>query len=282
MKCTIAALDLDGTLLNDKKNISEDDLAALRELAESGAQIVPATGRIVPGLRLVLDSLPFVRWAICSNGAGVYDLQTGENVHRAEIPVDTALRVCEYMDGINAIYDCYMDGWGYMTRSMYERSDEFYADNPGIMQLVKKFRTPVDELKAYIKETNRPLQKLQLHFIDMDERRRQLIALPELFPDLAVTSSLPNNIEINHISATKGRALSALCGHLGLDIAHAAAFGDGGNDLDMLKAAGLGVAMANATDSVKASADFVTRSNNESGVAYAVRTLGLSSGGQSA
>ena len=275
MNCSIAAFDLDGTLLDSNKKISQANMEALKVLAAEGVEIVPATGRIVSGLKLVLDELPFVRWCITVNGAAVWDLMREKIIHRAEIPVDTALKVCEYMDGIDAIYDCYQDEWGYMTDSMYRRAEEFYPAEPGILYLIKKFRTPVDSLPEYIREKGKPLQKLQLHFTDMEERQRQLKLLPELFPELAVSSSLPNNIEINHRTSTKGRALNGLCDYLGLDIADTVAFGDGSNDLDMLIAAGTGVAMANGMDAVKAAADFVTVSNNESGVAYAIEKLKL-------
>ena len=93
---------------------------------------------------------------------------------------------------------------------------------------------------------------------------------PELFPELAVTSSVRNNIELNLASANKGAALEALCRHLGVAMEETVAFGDGTNDLTMLRAAGLGVAMANAAPEVKAAADRVTDDNEHAGVAKVI------------
>ena len=85
-----------------------------------------------------------------------------------------------------------------------------------------------------------------------------------------MTSSVPFNIEINSARATKGRALESLCALLGIDPADTLAFGDGTNDVSLLRAAGCGVAMANASAEVRAAADRVTLSNNESGVAAVI------------
>ena len=89
----------------------------------------------------------------------------------------------------------------------------------------------------------------------MAERERQLLELPRLFPEIAATSSLKNNIEINSIKAGKGRALLELCAQLGIAPEDTVAFGDGLNDADMLEAAGYGAAMENAADAVKQKAE---------------------------
>ena len=126
------------------------------------------------------------------------------------------------------------------------------------------------ELRAYLREKGEALQKLQFYFTDMALRERLLRELPERWPQLAVTSSVPFNIEINSARATKGRALESLCALLGIDPADTLAFGDGTNDVSLLRAAGCGVAMANASAEVRAAADRVTLSNNESGVAAVI------------
>ena len=90
---------------------------------------------------------------------------------------------------------------------------------------------------------------------------------------IALTSSQTYNIELNAAAASKGNALTILCRHLNIDIQKTMAFGDGGNDISMLLAAGYAVAMANGTDEIKAVADYVTQSNDEDGVARAIEKL---------
>ena len=108
---------------------------------------------------------------------------------------------------------------------------------------------------------------------DEEERQRQLKRIPERFPDLVATSSTSNNIELNHADANKGKAMLALAQVLGVAREETLAFGDGSNDSSMLRAAGWGVAMANSTPDVKDAADEVTMSNNDAGVAKALRRI---------
>ena len=172
------------------------------------------------------------------------------------------------MDTLPVLYDCYRGEWGYMTQWMYEAAPDFFALEPEILKLVRRLRKPVPELKENIREVDVPLEKLQMYFRpeQMAERERQLLKLPRLFPEIAATSSLKNNIEINSIKAGKGRALLELCAQLGIAPEDTVAFGDGLNDADMLEAAGYGAAMENAADAVKQKADTVIENNNDAGV----------------
>ena len=265
-KPKLIAFDLDGTLLDSRKGLSERNRRALTAAGEAGIRLVPATGRIPAGLPEPLRGLPGLRWGILSNGAEIYDFEAQRIVHREEVPLDTALEVYDYAESLGLPYDCYQDNWGYISAAVKARAPEFIPD-PGILDLMERLRTPVPELRAWLREKGEPLQKLQLYFTDMDLRERLLRELPERWPSLAVTSSVPFNIEINSARSTKGRALESLCALLGVDPADSLAFGDGTNDISLLRAAGCGVAMANAEPAVKAAADRVTLSNDESGVA---------------
>ena len=111
------------------------------------------------------------------------------------------------------------------------------------------------------------MQKLQLYVTDQALRARLLRELPERFPALAVTSSLPVNIELNQARANKGEALRRLCALLGIDPAETVAFGDGANDLPMLNLAGLGIAY-HAKPKVKQNAQQSISSIGIDGVLY--------------
>lgn len=262
----LIAFDLDGTLLDDRKGLSERNRRALLAAAEAGAWLVPATGRIPAGLPEPLRGMKGLRWGILCNGAELYDFETQRIVGREEIPLELALELLDYAESLGLSYDCYQDNWGYMTEAMQRAASEHIKDK-GILDLVLRLRTPVPELRAYLHEKGETLQKLQFYFTDKALRARLLRELPEKYPTLAVTTSLPMNIEINSAAANKGRALLSLCALLGIDPAETMAFGDGSNDISLLRAAGCGVATANAFDEVKAAADRVAPSNNESGVA---------------
>ena len=114
------------------------------------------------------------------------------------------------------------------------------------------------------------MQKVQVYPGSPEKRRALLQALPEAFPALLPTSSIAENIEINAAAANKGQALLALAAHLGLRPEQTMAFGDGLNDVTMLRDAGIGVAMGNASDELKALADCTTASCDEDGVAQTI------------
>ena len=272
MNYRLIAFDLDGTLLDSEKRIPAENIAALRRAAEKGAYIVPATGRILGGIPEELSALPFIRYYVCINGAAVMDAQTGEALYRAEIALDTALRFYEYMDTLPVIYDCYQDGMGYMSKDMYDVLQD-WTPTAAMGAYMKKIRRPVPDLKKTLAERNRPVTKMQMHFHDLDERSRQLELVPKLFPELIATSSVINNIELNSTAATKGQAVERLAALLGIDLSEVIAFGDGSNDIDMIKTAGTGVAMENAIPALLEAADMTAPDNNCGGVARVIERL---------
>ena len=268
----LIALDLDGTLLTTDKLLTPENRVALERAAEAGIEIVPATGRFYGGMPESVRLLPFVHYAITVNGAQVLEAASQRSLYRAEIPLALALEVMEYLDGLPIIYDCYMDNWGWMTQALYDQAADF-APHRHSLEMLQKLRTPVPELKAHLRRVGHDVQKIQMFFRDMELRARSMEELGRRFPELVVTSSIPRNLEINSREATKGAALAALAGALGIPMAQTMAFGDDLNDVTMLRAAGVGVAMGNAGPEAKAAADRVTADCDHSGVAQALETL---------
>ena len=273
----IIALDLDGTLLDSKKNLSAVNRDALATAAAKGVLIVPTTGRFFGMMPPAIRDLPFVRYAITINGAQVYDRQTDTPLIREEIPLKTALAVMETLDRYDVIYDCYRQNWGWMTASLQEKAPA-YATNEHYLKMIREFRKPVPELKAHLRETAAAgdVQKVMLFArndgsADAADCLKAISAeMSTRFPEIKVTSSTGNNIELNIKTAHKGYALKRFAEHLGFTLDNCMAFGDGMNDFTMVEAAGLGVAMANAEDEVKRVAKFMTLSNDEDGVAAAL------------
>lgn len=275
MRQLLLAFDLDGTLLDDDKGIPPENLRALEAAADRDFVLVPATGRMVPGIPANVRALPFCRYYIVSNGAGVYDAAEDRLLLRADIPAELALRCCEHMDTLPVIYDCYQGDSGYMTRSMYDNCEDYFPFEPHMYEMVKLLRRPVEELKAFLRRKGEPVQKMQMFFRprDLALRAEELARFPSLFPELTASTSVSNNVEINSARAGKGKALLALAELLGIPREDTVAFGDGTNDCEMLEMAGLGVAMANADPQVKALADEITEPNNAAGVAKVIRRL---------
>ena len=269
MAIKLILLDLDGTLLTSDKRISPGNYAALERACAKGIHIVPSTGRFFDGIPQVVRDLSFVRYAITVNGAQIYDRTEDRILRRAEIQPADAERIYDRLEALPVIYDCFLDGWGYMDRRNYQRIDQFISD-PRVNRMVKDLRKPVENFRAFMREQNRPVQKIQMFFRDMALREQVWTQLIREFPDMSVTSSISNNVEINARHANKGEALEFLCRYLGLEVGQSMAFGDGSNDRSMIEAAGVGVAMANADQALKAAADYITDTNDNDGVAKAM------------
>ena len=274
LQIRIIALDLDGTLLDSEKRLSEVNRTALADAAANGILIVPTTGRFFGMMPPAVRDLPFVRYAITVNGAQVYDRETDTAIVREELPLDKALAIMRFLDGFDVIYDCYQDNWGRMTKSMQDKAEE-YAQDPHYVKMIREFRKPYPDLKSYLAEQGRDVQKIMLFARAPAVRDALAAELPARFDGLAVSTSTFNNLEINVSTAHKGRAIERFAAHFGWTLANCMAFGDGLNDLSMVRMAGIGVAMANAAPEVLAAADYVTLSNDADGVAAALRHFGL-------
>lgn len=276
MSIKMILLDLDGTLLDSQKHLSRENSHALERAASRGILIVPASGRVYGGMPEAIRSLPYVRYAVGANGAQIYDAALGQVIHRSEIPLDLAQRIYDYLDTLPVIYDCYLDGKGFIDRRHYDRIDEFISD-PATNAMAKSIRRPVEDFRNFIAVQGKPLQKIQMffHAEDQTRRKQEMKELARLFPQVIISSSICNNIEMNQAGATKGEALTFLCRFLDIDRKDSMAFGDSSNDRSMIQAAGIGVAMKNAEEELKAAADYITDTNDNFGVARALEHFAL-------
>ncbi|MDO5140308.1 MAG: HAD family hydrolase [Eubacteriales bacterium] len=262
----LIALDLDGTLLNSDKQLSPRNRTALFQAAQKGILIVPTTGRLPGALSPAVRSLPFLRYVIAVNGAIISDVLTGEVLRRQEISNHDALRILDVLQKYDGIYDCYVDGCGYMNAEMLAKA-EHYTEDSHQLKLVRDTRRPVADLKSFLLDRGCSVQKSQIMFSCRKDRDRALSELRVLLPDFLHTCTYSTNIEINSPAANKGAALSFLCDHLNIPIECTMSFGDGSNDITMLKAAGIGVVMGNAEPDILPYGDITAPTCDEDGVA---------------
>lgn len=273
MAIRLIALDLDGTLLTSDKRVSDRNRQALERCARRGIHIVPATGRMPASMPKAVRELFGVRYAISANGASVDDMRTGNSLVKNSIFWEDALRIIDLVRPYPVMYDSYIEGLGKTDNRFLEHLDE-YVDRPEQIELIRTTRSGIPDLRAYI-ETNHPaVDKINVTFRD-EETRRELRGLLEKQDGIVVTSSVPNNLELNSSKAGKGEGLAFLTEYLHLKRDETMAFGDEENDLSMIKQAGLGVAMGNGIAALREQADFVTRSNDEDGVAAAIERFVL-------
>ena len=269
-------LDLDGTLLTDRKEFTDRSKRALRTAIDSGIVVLIATGRPLTGIPEEIRNFPGMRYALTSNGAKVMDVWENRVVDEHLLSAKLAEKALEICGKYDTLQEVYYDGVSYAPadkRDMIPR----YHKNPNMWEYMRKTRTWVEDIFRMVRESDRGLDKIQMLFADMEERTKAWQELSEV-EGLELVGSLGYNIEINAAGVNKGSGLVSLGRLLGIRREEIMACGDGDNDLLMLKEVGFGVAMANAEEEVKKAADYITLSNEEDGVADAIEKFALRGG----
>lgn len=271
MDIRILAFDLDGTTVVGHKSMPDDNRNALIAAGKLGVYLVPCTGRIKSFLPSDVAALPDLRYVISSNGASVDDILSGENIYKALIPVETTKLVQEIINSYDLYEELYVNGEAITLRTNPDKAranPEFFPVSKHHF-LTKKYSF-IDNFDEYIDEFQATPEKINLPYIPAELRAEIWERLSKL-PDLILTSSIPDNIEINCKAANKGSALKALAEHLGLESKNCFAIGDNGNDSAMLEYAGVSVAMGNSSPEAFAAAKFTTDTCDNCGLAKAIR-----------
>lgn len=269
-KIRMIGLDLDGTVFNNEKMITEHTREVLAEAIRQGVVVLPATGRPECGLPEQFLAIPGVRYALTSNGARIIDLVERKVIYAQLLPWETAAAV---IDEVNTWEHCaweaYYDGEIFVDADAYR-----FLDHPDMLPALKSYmrrtRQPVKGLAEKIRREYISMEKMHMVFENTEYRDQKLQEIREKFPDLAFSNATTFNMEINSADAGKGKGLVALGRILGISREEIMACGDAANDWDMLQMAGFPVVMGNADEETKKLAAFVTKSNEEDGVAYAV------------
>ena len=261
----LAFVDMDGTFLDSNKAVCPRNKDVMDLAARLGIQFVPCTGRNVNGIPPEMADHPAVRYAVCCNGALIRDIRANEIVREISLDKGVVRALYRELKDLPITFDIFADGKIYTFDDRWDYIDQMECDEPTRRQL-KSFRVRYDGDFEQLMGECGDICRINVFFLD-DESKRRVWGAVDADPALRRSSSLPSNIEITHKEAHKGAALAWLCRHLGVDVADAVAFGDGDNDLSMIRMAGDGVAMANAIPEVLAAADHVTSSCDEAGVA---------------
>lgn len=272
MDIRLIAMDLDGTALcRDRCSFSPRLQAALDAAYSKGVAVVPVTGRqyeLLPPA--VLGHPAWSGLVVLCNGGQIRKLENGELLDSRFIPRDALLQLHELAQTLQIPLEFSHNGRLHLTQSSYDAQLGHAPLNFHVHTILAKNGVIVEDLRPLCDVA---VEKAQLPYIPEHLKQETLRRL-ENIPVSAVWSSA-DSMEITHVEATKGNALQRLSRLLDIPMEQILAIGDSGNDETMLRRAGLGVAMGNAPDFVKAAADAVTESNCNDGAALAIETFVL-------
>ena len=259
----LVAIDLDGTLFDDVKNISKENKEAIKKCHELGIKIIIATGRPSKGVLPVLEELGLTTnddYAIIYNGARIINVGKMETISSSNVD-------------------------GKLVKKLFNESKRLNVNIHAFRnteELITPKHNPYTDVEAKINHVEDHLFDFNLlndddifikaMLVDSEENIDRIMNLVDQYfkDNYSVNRSSKIFLEFLNKKSDKGKALIELAKYLNIDIKDTMAIGDAGNDLPMIISSGFGVAMANSKDEIKNKADFVTKSNLESGVAYAI------------
>lgn len=278
-KISLIALDMDGTLFNNQGEISRKDRETLKKATEAGIAVAIATGRAFVELPAELLASVGIRYAITGNGSGLYRVEDGACIFSDCMENELLFPILDELKKLPIYYDVYVEGKAYCpqgAKAMFRDMDL----PESLMDHLERMRIEVDDVEKFLETSGKKAEKSTLNFIYLGEgkclARDEAEAILKKYPQVEYLCGGFHNWEFTRRGVTKGSGLRLLAEKLGVPMEETMACGDSGNDLPMIVDAALGVAMANASEEIKEAAEFITLSNEESGVAYAVEKFALS------
>jgi Cof subfamily protein (haloacid dehalogenase superfamily) len=263
MSYKLIVTDMDGTLLNEEHEISEENKRALKVVSDKGIKVAIATGRIYESTIKYARELGVKTPIICCNGALIKE-EDGNIIYESKIEYDLCTTIIDTLEKHNIYYQCFTDDTIF-TPYINEWLRKYQMQDDLNIKIIES-----DNIKSSIKDSN------ILKFLIIENDLELLYKLEnelKSINDIELTKSFFDNIEIMKKGVNKGSAVESLAKYLGVDKSEVITFGDNHNDLAMITYAGMGVAMGNAEDIIKENSNFITCKNTENGVAKALENI---------
>lgn len=270
----LIALDIDGTLLNSRKEITPETERMVRRALQVGKHVVLSTGRSFAELEEILLRFPDLRCGICESGAMVFDRTRSAPISIHPIPLDTARQVEAVARQRDVLIHIFLNGRPVISRRQMSQLDDFQI--PYFRPMFERYSFQTEDAFQYCMELETPsIEKINLYHRTVEARdvtRELLSSLP-----LELVDSEQTSLELSAARVDKGRGLLELCDYLGIPVEATIAVGDSYNDAAVLQTAGLAVGMGNSPDPVRQICDVIVRDCDHDGVAEAIERFLLPS-----
>lgn len=257
----IAFVDLDGTLLSDDLTVSEENNSAIRSLVKNGVEVVLASGRPTQALHLFVEELSVSPIVISSNGASMVDTRNNDVLFSSSINEQALSKIIQFSEKLN-LSTCYYTPSTWFVKKI-DHLVEIEISRANIYPIeVPPQEIPGEIIKCMVIGNKDILADCERYFFESG-----LSSYVHWF------YTYPEYLEVMPIGITKRKSRDVLLKKLGVDMARVFAIGDGINDIDLVDGVGISVAMENSKSDLKRHVKYITRSNNENGVAVAIKHL---------
>lgn len=274
-KYRVIALDMDGTVLDDGKRMSERTKAAIHRAIAAGKEVIFCTGRSYAEMEEILEEFPDMHYLCGESGAMLYDLQKKRPVRVISIPLEVRRKLWKIVQGREIMPQLFSEGRAIINASQLYQMEHFQM---GVYQKAyEKVSTLVEDvIQTSLEVAN--AEKINLYHISPAQREETFRLLNAENLALTIVYSEISSLECSPLGLSKASGLQAVCDVLGISLDQVVMVGDADNDLEALKAAGLAVAMGNANERVKAICDVQVADNNHDGCAEAIERYFLREG----
>lgn len=265
MKYKLISTDIDGTIVPYLKNCPEEVDLLLEELLNNNILVVPNTGRPFNALKGQFPSCHF-KYAICGNGATVFDIENNKIIYEASIENNLAADIIDYLTTFNEVVITFMN-------------NSFYADSKikniivnGKFSNLENSITFIDNITDHIRNNDDIIQKIVL-LCNEDKRDNYELITKKKFPQMKFTAAGKDNVEINNPLATKDIGLKKLCEYININLDEVIVMGDNDNDVSVLSLGCFNIVPSNGNDNAKKLANVVCDSCENFGPLLTIKEM---------
>lgn len=269
----VIALDMDGTVLNDQKKITERTRLAIHRALASGKEVVFCTGRSYAEMYEYLDEFPDMHYLCLESGALIYDHHQNKPLQMSFIDPGDVQMIEKAISGRDILVQIFSEGRALLKEHQLHRLERYHIS--AYQELYKHCVTEVEDVFGSITSSRSNVEKINLFHTSPEERELTRNALVSLQLPVTLVDSEITSLECSPPGISKAVGLKHLCRILGITMEQVIMVGDADNDLSALKAAGLSVSMGNALPHVKDVCDIQTADNNHDGCAQIIETYFL-------
>ena len=261
MKYKMIAYDMDGTLLNSQKQISDNTISAIKDAMNKGVHIIFNTGRCPSELAEYFDVLD-IEYLNCISGALVYDRKNGKAISSLSLEHNDVLRLLEIAKEEDVMVQI-LNKDSIIEKDKFLNIEKYHM---GVYrEMYDRVAIKLDDIYEEYKRNPFSVEKLNIYHTSEEARERTRQRIEEANIDIVLANAESTSLEVSPKGVSKALGLMKLCEHLNITLEDVIVVGDADNDIEALKVAGLSVAMGNAKQHIKDMCDVIVSDNDHDG-----------------